>query len=163
MKRFRVISALLVGVFVYVLISLSGGKDGFFAASQLQEQKRILSGKTDEIQRLHDSLALEYTALEKDPDVIAAFARKLGYVQDGEKLVKITGLVTASDYVFDAGRAIKAREPFYLPERFCKMLGLVGFILAYGLELARDLRRWLFERRRTTALKGIPVYDLPQV
>ena len=148
---------------MYVCISLSGGKDGFFATSQLQEQKRILSGKTEEIQRLHDSLALEYTALEKDPDVIRAFARKLGYVQEGEKLVKINGLVTASDYVFDAGRAVKAVDPFYLPEWFCKLLGVMGFALVYGVELVRDLRHWLFERKRSTAVKGIPVYDLPQV
>ena len=163
MKRIRLLSAMLAGVCVYVLISLSGGKDGVFAVSQLQEQKRILSGKTEEIQRLHDSLSLEYTALEKDPDVIAAFARKLGYVQAGEKLVKINGLLTASDYVFDAGRAVKAVDPFFLPEWFCKMLGVIAFALVYGLELVRDFRHWLFERRRSGAVKGIPVYDLPQV
>ena len=163
MKRFRILSAMLAGMCVYVVISLSGGKDGFFAASQLQEQKRILSGKTEEIQRLNTTLTLEYTGLEKDPDVIAAFARKLGYVQDGEKLVKINGLLTAADYVFDAGRAVKAVEPFYLPEWFCKMLGVIAFGLVYSLELLQDLRKWLFERRRSNAVKGIPVYDLPQI
>ncbi|MCR5724597.1 MAG: septum formation initiator family protein [Treponema sp.] len=163
MKRFRLLSAMLAGTCVYVLISLCGGKDSILASRQLQEQKRILTGKTDEIQRIHDRLNLECTALEKDADVIAAFARKLGFVQDGEKLVKINGLITAADYVYDAGRVSKAVEPFFLPEWFCKLLGVVAFFLVYGLELARDLRVWLFERRRAGAVKGIPVYDLPQI
>ena len=163
MKRIRLLSAMLAGMCMYVLISLSGGRDGVLAARQLQEQKRILSSKTEEIQRLNDSLVLEFTALEKDADVIAAFARKLGYVKDGEKLVKINGLVTANDFVFDTGRPIKAAQPFSLPEWFCKLLGVIAFMLVYGVELLRDLRHWLFERKRALSSKGIPVYDLPQV
>lgn len=148
---------------MYVLISLCGGRDGVLAARQLQEQKRILSSKTEEIQRLNDSLILEYTALEKDFDVIAAFARKLGYVKEGEKLVKINGLVTPSDFIFDTGRPIKALEPFCLPEWFCKLLGVIAFFLVYGAELLYDFRCWLFERKRAMNPKGIPIYDLPQV
>ena len=163
MKRLRLLSALLAGTTMYVIISLSGGRDGVLAQRQLQEQKRILSSKTAEIQRINDSLQLEFTALEKDADVIAAFARKLGYIKDGEKLVKINGLVSSTDFIFDAGRPIKAVEPFCLPEWFCKLLGVVAFALVYGIEVLYDFRRWLFERKRSVAVKGIPVYDLSQV
>ena len=148
---------------MYVVISLSGGRDGVLAERQLQDQKRILSSKTEEIQRINDSLQLEYTALEKDADVIAAFARKLGYVKEGERLVRINGLASANDFIFDAGRPVKAAEPFCLPEWFCKLLGVIAFALVYGVELLYDFRRWLFERRRAMSMKGIPVYDLPQV
>lgn len=162
MKRFRLLSALLAGTGMYVIISLSGGRDGVLAQLQLQEQKRILSSRTEEIQRINDSLALEYAALEKDADVIAAFARKLGYIKDGEKLVRINGLSSANDFIYDAGRPVKATAPFCLPEWFCKLLGVVAFALVYGLELLCDLRRWLFARRASERKKE-PAYDMLQV
>ncbi len=162
MKRFRFLIAVLAGTFVYVLISLAGGKNGLFAGQQLQEQKRILSAKTEQIQKIHDSLTLECNALEKDPDVIAAFARRLGFVKNGEKIVKINGLHVSDQFHFDTGIAIKAEEPYGLPEWFCKMLGLIAFGIAYFALILEDYRKGLLRRRQVT-VKGIPVYDLPQV
>ena len=162
MKRFRFLIAVLAGTFVYVIISLTGGKDGLFASQQLREQKRILSAKTEQIQKINDSLSLEYTALEKDPDVIAAFARRLGFVKAGEKIVKINGLHSSERYNYDTGMAIKAEEPYGLPEWFCKMLALVAFGIAYMALILEDYRKGLLRRRQVT-VKGIPLYDLPQV
>ena len=162
MKRFRFLCAALAGTFIYVLISLSGGKDGFWAKQQLQEQKRLLSSRTQEIQNITDSLELEFAALEKDPDVIAAFARKLGYIKSGEKIVKINGLVADNDFDFETGTPIKAIEPYSLPEWFCKAFALVVFALVYVLLILDDYRKGRF-RRKNTVIQGIPVYDLPQV
>lgn len=162
MKRFRFLCAALAGTFIYVFISLSGGRDGFWAKQQLQEQKRILSARTQEIQNITDSLELEFAALEKDPDVIAAFARKLGYIKSGEKIVKINGLITENDFDFETGTPLKAVEPYTLPEWFCKSFALVVFIVVYVLLILDDYRKGHLTKRRT-AVQGIPIYDLPQV
>ena len=162
MKRFRLLCAALAGTFIYVFISLSGGKDGFWARQQLQEQKRILSTRTQEIQNITDSLELEFAALEKDPDVIAAFARKLGYIKSGEKIVKINGLLTDADFDFETGTPLRAVDPYTLPEWFCKAFGLAVFAVVYVLLILDDYRKGRF-RRKTTAIQGIPIYDLPQV
>ncbi|WP_242457169.1 FtsB family cell division protein [Treponema zioleckii] len=165
-KMFRILAASFAGTFIYVLVSLTCGKDGLWADGQLREQKRLLSTRAEEIQKINNSLELEYTALKKDPDVIAAFARKLGYVRDGEKLVKINGLITNDQFYFETGTPLKFVEPQFLPEWFCKTSGFMMFFVVY-------LYLWLNEfkdnganakrkKSRKVRVKGIPVYDLPQ-
>ena len=161
---FRLLTAALAGTAVYVLVSFTCGTDGIWANGQLHEQKRILSARAEEIQKINDSLTLEYTALEKDPDVIAGFARKMGYVRDGEKVVKINGLINIDEYHFETGTPIKSIEPYSLPEWFCKITGLLMFFVTYLYLMVKDFRGKSVSARKTKIkIKGIPVYDLPQV
>lgn len=164
-KMFKFLSAALAGTIIYVLVSFTCGRDGLWAHDQLREQKRILSSRTVEIQKINDSLTLEFTALEKDPDVIAGFARKMGYVRDGEKLVKINGLVNTDEYHFEIGTPVKYIEPYYLPEWFCKVSGILMFFVAFLYVNLKDFKEKKTESRgnEKIKLKGIPVYDLPQV
>lgn len=161
---FRVLVAALAGTVIYVLVSFTCGKDGIWADGQLREQKRILSARADEIQKINDSLSLEYTALEKDPDVIAGFARKMGYVRDGEKVVKINGLINIDEYHFETGTPVKSVEPYSLPEWFCKLAGLLMFFVTYLYLMLKDFRvKDAAVKKNKVKIKGIPVYDLPQV
>ena len=137
---FRGLVAALAGTAIYVLVSFTCGTDGIWANGQLREQKRILSARAEEIQKINDSLSLEYTALEKDPDVIAGFARKMGYVRDGEKVVKINGLINIDEYHFETGTPIKSIEPYSLPEWFCKIAGLLMFFVTYLYLVVKDFR-----------------------
>ena len=161
---FRLLVSALAGTAIYVLVSFTCGTDGIWADGQLREQKRILSARADEIQKINDSLSLEYTALEKDPDVIAGFARKMGYVRDGEKVVKINGLINIDEYHFETGTPIKSIEPYSLPEWFCKVSGLLMFFVTYLYLVLKESRSRDNEVKKTKIkIKGIPVYDLPQV
>ena len=161
---FRVLVAALAGTAIYVLVSFTCGKDGIWADGQLREQKRILSARADEIQKINDSLSLEYTALEKDPDVIAGFARKMGYVRDGEKVVKINGLINIDEYHFETGTPVKSVEPYSLPEWFCKLAGLLMFFVTYLYLILKEFRvKDAAVKKNKVKIKGIPVYDLPQV
>ncbi|MBB5225765.1 septum formation initiator family protein [Treponema ruminis] len=163
-KMFRILVAALAGTAIYVLVSFTCGRDGIWADGQLREQKRILSARADEIQKINDSLSLEYTALEKDPDVIAGFARKMGYVRDGEKVVKINGLINIDEYHFETGTPIKSIEPYSLPEWFCKVSGLLMFFVTYLYLMLKDFRvKDAAVKKNKVKIKGIPVYDLPQV
>ena len=160
----RVLVASLAGTAIYVLVSFTCGTDGIWANGQLREQKRILSARADEIQKINDSLMLEYSALEKDPDVIAGFARKMGYVRDGEKVVKINGLIKPDEYHFETGTPIKSIEPYSLPEWFCKVAGLLMFFVTYLYLVVHDFRfKEHAVKKVKVRIKGIPVYDLPQV
>lgn len=174
LKVLKFLAAALAGTVVYVLVSFTCGKDGLWADEQLREQKRILSARADEIQKINDSLSLEFTALEKDPDVIAGFARKMGYVRDGEKLVKINGLVSTNEYHFETGTPVKYVEPYALPEWFCKISGIMMFFVAYLYIAMKDYKNkeendGKFDKKDDKVkkekidIKGIPIYDLPQV
>lgn len=144
---FRTLAAVLAGTFVYVLVSLSFGCDGLWADGQLREQRRALSARAEDIRRITNSLELEYAALKKDPDVIAAFARKIGYVGPGEKLVKINGLVTAEPFSFDTGTVLRSSEPSSIPEWFCKFTGFLVFFVVYSYLRLEEIKRKVVELR----------------
>lgn len=164
MKRFRILSAALTGTFVYVFISVFAGRDGFLAERQQREQKRILAVRTESIQKTNNSLKLECTALQNDKEVIEGLAKKLGYVSDGDKIVKINGLSFEPEKIYDAGTPVKAREPEYLPEWVSKVLGIAAFLTVCLYSLYQDIKSGLFKRRKNPVfMEGIPVYDLPQI
>ncbi|MCH5291789.1 MAG: septum formation initiator family protein [Treponema sp.] len=144
MMRFRFLASTLAGTLVYVLVSLCVGRDGVWAEKQLLEQKRELSAHTAAIQKVNDELSLEKLALQKDRDVIAAFAKSLGYVGRGERLVKISGLAAQERRMYDPGMVMKHHEVKYLPEEYCKVAGLVVFILVYAIIVMFDFNRGLF-------------------
>lgn len=164
MKRLRFLSAALAGTFVYVLVSVFAGRDGILVYRHQEEQKRILSVRTEQIQKTNDALLLERTALEKDADVIAGLAKKLGYVSDGDKIVKINGLSFSDKGLYDAGTPLKAERSDFMPEWVIKALGVSVFGVVYLFLLSKDIKAGLFRRRKETVfIEGIPVYDLPQI
>lgn len=140
-KMFRILSAILAGTVIYVLVSLGFGRDGLWADGQLREQKVLLNTRTDEIQKINNSLELECTALKKDPDVIAAFARKLGYIRGDEKVVKITGFPRDKQFAFETGIPLKCDDPVTLPEWFCKVVGFIIFFIVYSCLHLEELKR----------------------
>lgn len=141
MEKCRFLTAVLFGTLFYVILAFVGGRDGLWAQSQLQKQKQKLSAHTALIEKNYDELSLEKLALQKDSDVIAALARKLGYVSEGEKLVKITGLPSRETHIFDPGVVVRHTDVKYIPEWTCKGLGLVILVLTYIMFLLYDLHR----------------------
>lgn len=165
MKSLKYLFAVLAGTAVYVLICVTYGRNGIWASNQLLEQKRAISANTQSIQNINDELVLEKTAIQNDYDVIAAFARKLGYVNEGEKLVKIKGLGSVPALMYDTGTVIKSREVSYVPESVCKAGGLVTSLLVFIVMLLFDFSRgnFSFKKQKYETVAGIPVYDVPQI
>lgn len=164
MIKNRFLVAAAAGTFFYVLISFMGGRDGLLAYKQQLEQKRILSTRTESLQKTHDSLSLECTALENDNAVIQGLAKKLGYVSDGDKIVKINGLYFSDGAVYTCGTPIRAAEPQYLPEWVGKSVGVIVFLFLYLFMIAQDIKAGHLRRnKKTVFLEGVPVYDLPQI
>jgi cell division protein FtsB len=130
-----------VGTFVYVIFSVIFGVNGIWAENQLKEQKTLLAIKVAELEKQNENLALRYEELLLDDSVIASYARKIGYVLDNEKLVKISGLSFTPD------SAIKVLQPYfksnikYLDEWICKSFGLfVFFVLQFLFTLKRMIK-----------------------
>ena len=131
-----------LGTLVYVVFSVIFGVNGLWAENQLKKQKTLLAVKVAELEKQNDSLALRYEELLLDDSVIASYARKIGYVSDNEKLVKISGLSFTPD------TATKVLQPYfksnikYLDEWICKSFGLfVFFILQSIFALKNALKK----------------------
>lgn len=164
MKKCSFLWAAFAGTFFYVLITIFCGRDGFFAQRQQIKQKEILSVSAEKIQKINDTLNLEYAALEKDMDVIGSLAKKLGYVASGDKIVIINGLYLPENFICDPGTPVKAEEPEFLPEWFGKICGIIAFLAVYFYCISLDFKKVFFKKKKDKVfVGGIPVYDLPQV
>mgnify|MGYP000845753895 CR=1 FL=1 len=151
----KTLSAFFAGTLVYVLLSFFAGRDGIIVYNQLQKQKRVISRQTAIIQKIHDELSLERTALEKDKDVIAAYARKLDYVSEGEKLVKITGLKPYEAPLYDTGTVIRRAPIAFMSERTCKACGIAFFALIFVLlTLAGESGETMARRKKKQSFAG---------
>ncbi len=141
MIRCKFIIAACLGTFCYAAVSLVGGRDGLWATRQMQEQRQIISLNTSQIERINEELNIEKKALQEDPDVIAAYARKLGYVSETEKLVKVSGLPNREIRIYEHGSVVLHVESKYIPEWVCKSAGLIAFSFIYVILLLLDFSR----------------------
>ena len=165
MVRIKFLSAALLGTLVYVLLSTFFGRNGIWVHKQLESQKKIIAAQAELIQKLNEELILEHTALLKDRDVIAAYARRLDYVGSDEKLVKITGLKPFQRSLYDTGSALKHKDCDYLSESLCKAAGFIFFAASLLIMLLADFMTGNITvfKPKQEVIKGMPVYDLPQV
>ena len=165
MNRAKYLAAVFFGTFIYVLLSMTYGQNSLHCFNKMEEQKRLISRQTTEIQNINSELSLELTALQNDRAVIASYAHKLDYVSDGEKLVKITGLRPSQTTLYDTGTVLRHEEPDFLPERIWKIAGLGFALLLLLVFFLYDVSKGniVLGRNKKPIITGIPVYDLPQL
>ena len=165
MNRAKYLSAVFIGTLVYVLLSVSFGQNSLHCYNQMEEQKRVISRQTSDIQNINSELTLELAALQNDRAVIASYAHKLDYVSDGEKLVKITGLRPAQTTLYDTGTVLRHEEPEFISEKICKIAGFAFAMLFMLVFFLYDLSKGniVLGRNKKPIVTGIPVYDIAQI
>ena len=165
MRSLKYLLSVLAGVIIYVLISITCGSSGILATKELENQRRQISINTQNITNLNEGLKLEKTAIQSDMDVIASYAHKLGYVFEGEKLVKISGLKKIPDIKYDTGAILKSKEIHAFPESFCKVSGMLVGILVFFVMFIYDISKGniSFTKKEYETISGIPVYDIKQI
>ncbi len=165
MNRAKYLAAVFLGTFVYVLLSMTFGQNSLHCYNKLEEQKRLISRQTSDIQNINSELSLELAALQNDRAVIASYAHKLDYVSEGEKLVKITGLRPAQTTLYDTGTVLRHDDPEYIPEKVCKIVGLCFALLCTLIFFLYDVSSGniVLGKNKKPIITGVPVYDLPQI
>ena len=163
MKCVKYIYVLVLVTFVYVLLSVTVGQNGFNCYKQLENEKKKICLQTAEIENLNTELKLEYSALLNDKAVIAAYARKLDYVNKDEKLVKIKGIKSAQNALYETGIILRHEEPLFLSESVCKMLAVVSGLLLCIILILIDISKGKINFSKPKSIQEIPLYDLPQV
>lgn len=163
--KIRILFSLFAGTLAYTVLSFVAGNNGVLVYNKLVEQKKAIARQTEVIQNINNELNLEYSALLRDKDVIAAYARKLDYVGDDEKLVKVKGLKPAQTELYDIGTILRKKNIPFISEKACKICGLVFFGLTLVLSVLIDLNsgKISFGLKNKVLVKGIPVYDIKQM
>lgn len=165
MNRIKYFIAVFIGTFVYVLLSITVGRNSIKCINDMESQKRVISKQASDIQNIHSELELELKALQNDKAVIAAYARKLDYVSEDEKLIKITGLKPAQTTLYDTGTIIRHEDPEFLSEKYCKLIAIFFALGTFVILFLYDVNKGniVLGKDKKPIVTGIPVYDLPQI
>ena len=148
MRKITILFSISIGTFVYVLISLFCGQNGLWAESQLAVQKMNLCSNIASIQKINDELSLEYMALTQDSEVISAHARRLGFVKEGEHLVKISGIPPKTQKAYSVGKFYKVEDIQFVPEHICKILGFCVSFLTFFIAFLISLSEKKYENKK---------------
>lgn len=127
MNKISFLFSVVLGTFVYVFFSVCLGQNGIWASLQIEQQKNELTIKFKELEKQNTELLLRHQALMYDRDVISAYARKIGFVADNEKIVKISGLPHQFDAIQSVGTPYFKTPIKFVPEWICKLFGLILF------------------------------------
>jgi cell division protein FtsB len=148
MKRINIILPLFVGTFVYCVVSVCVGPRGLWPMSQLENERIRLGSNLSELHAINDDLDSQFKNLTADPDTIQVYAHELGYVANGEKLIKLAGFSGGINRKLVAGNAQEMAKPAYMTEWLCKTFGLITGILAFFLfSFFRDRRNLDSEKK----------------
>ena len=154
MRKNTILFSISIGTLVYVLVSLFCGQNGLWAESQLVAQKMDLCNNIAQIQKINDELSLEYTALTQDSEVISAHARDLGFVKEGEKLVKLSGIPPKTQKAYSVGKFYKRDSIQFIPEYICKIIGIsvsfLCFLICFLVYISENNK----EKSKTSVING---------
>lgn len=142
MQYLKIVVPLFLGTLIYTLLGLTAGPMGQWRYSRLEMEKQRLSNNHEKLLEIHETLEAQLANLTSDPDTIVVYAHELGYIREGEQLIKLAGFNGGIDRNLVAGNAMVSATPGYLPEWICKLIGilfgLTGFL---ALEMAHKKNR----------------------
>lgn len=133
MKCFKIIFPIFIGTLVYSILTFCVGPRGLWPMEQLEKQKIRISSNLDVLYTINQNLDSHLQNLSANPDTISVYAHELGYVAEGEQLIKLAGFSGGIDRKLVAGNTVFKEKPKFLSEWICKMLGLISGILVFFL------------------------------
>lgn len=133
MKSLKFLLPVFAGIIVYTVLSVCIGPRGLWAMRQLAGERARLATNLDTLRTINEDLDARFQCLSADPDTISVYAHELGYVADGERLIRLAGFTGGIDRTFDCGTALSVNAPKYLPEWMCKFFGVFAGICSFCL------------------------------
>lgn len=143
----RILISLALATFCYVSLSFIFGESGLLAEKQLERQKDLLVANINEIQKTQDSLMIKQSALSQDTEVIASYARQIGYVSEGESILKIIGIPSTKQKQLEIGKKYLKTEIVFIEEWITKSCGIALFVLSYFILFLISLKSKNQDRR----------------
>ena len=147
MKKLRFLIPLLISIMVYVGINFIWGQNGIWALKQITQQKLELNNTIEKLESLNKELEMLRIEFSVDKEAIASYAKKIGFVAEGEKIVKISGIAKDLEPVLDCGSLYHITPIDFLPEWAIKVLSLVSFIITYAFIFLRQLSKKIEENK----------------
>lgn len=141
MKYLKIVMPLFIGTLIYTLMGLTAGPMGQWRYSRLETEKERLVRNYEKLQHINTNLEACLANLTADPDTIAVYAHELGYIHEGEQLIKLAGFNGGINRNLVPGTALVSVKPDFLPEWICKLIGILfGTIAFFAMNMAYKKR-----------------------
>ncbi len=135
MNYVRIVLPLFIGTLLYSLLSFTAGPKGQWPYAQLEVEYARLQKNINTLYETQSSLESRLANLSSDPDTITVYAHELGFVHEGEQLIKLAGFSGGIDRNLVAGSPVVLKKPHALPEWICKLVGVLsGFLAFFGID-----------------------------
>lgn len=129
MNRFKYIVPIFIGTLVYCLLLLTVGPKGIWPMKQLEKEIAILTNNVVLLSNIEKELSIQVQNLTADPDTISIYAHEIGYIADGEKLIKLSGFTGGINRNITPGITVQRGLTLFLPDWTCKLFGLLAAVI----------------------------------
>ena len=127
---FKILLAVFATVLCYTVLTCIYGKKGFFSQKALQEQILAMKEHIAELEKKDLKLSNKVLNLSYDYDTITAYANELGYIKDGQIMIKLQDLQGNENHDFNPGQYLTLPEITYMSDAVIKSIALsVGIIV----------------------------------
>ena len=123
-----------IGLVVYCLLSLLWGPMGFRAYSELEDNVGRMRENLASLEALHEEARARLESVQSDPDTLALEARSLGYVKEGEVVVRV-GFPEGEPSHENLGTLIPCVAPSGKKDAEIKSISIVAALCAFFLSL----------------------------
>lgn len=129
----HIIFPFFVMTLVYTLLTFFFGAKGIYTQKKLEEELKNVVKNVNLINQKGEELDVIIKNLTSDEQTIKIFAHDLGYINEGEGIIKLSSF--APDPLRDAscGDAITIKKPTFISDSLCKrfafLMGLVSLII----------------------------------
>ncbi len=158
MNSFRVILPLVCGVFVYCVFSILLGPRSIWSMAQLEAERDKILANLESLYDINSELDARVKNLSADKDTIAMHAHEIGFVFEGERLVRLAGFSGGIDRKLSAGVPISAKTPASLPEWICKLFGFSGAAACFFMQSIRKKNKAGVNEPKKQDASSLPKY-----
>lgn len=118
---------------VYTLLTFFFGAKGIYTQKKLEEELKNVVKNVNMINQKGEELDVMIKNLTSDEQTIKIFAHDLGYINEGEGIIKLTSFNTDPLRDVSCGDAITIHKPTFISDSLCKrfafLMGLVFLII----------------------------------
>ena len=145
----NVIFPIFIAISSYSLLTFFFGESGIYSHKKLEDEQINIIRNIGDIRKKGVELDVIIKNLTSDEQTIQIFAHDLGYVADGETIVKLPSFKPDVLSDINYGTALEIHRSSFISDSLCKkfatLMGLIAFIIEILITKSYDYKE---ERER---------------
>lgn len=138
---FKILIAVFGTVLCYTILTCVYGKKGLFSQKAISEQITAMKAHVAELQEKEVSLSNKVVNLSYDYDTIITYANELGYIKDGQMMIKLQDMQEHNTHDFSPGQYLTLPEITFMSDRVIKTISISVGIVIILIELIIAYRK----------------------